>query len=475
MCGVLGLVRNRPVAMELLNGLTQLQHRGQDAAGLATYDPETHDTQLLTGRGLVTDVFNADNVRPMTGNWGIGHVRYPTSGTLASGEAQPRMIEKGDYRIVLAYNGNLVNYAQLRRELEDQGCVFRSEGDMEVLLQLFARYLDLSLSPMEAVSRAVEACFQRLEGSYSVVGLIGEFGMFAFRDPRGIRPLLFGQDPIHGEYGFASETYPLTLLGYDHLEDVNPGELVFIDQKLCVHRRMMQMCQHSHCSFEYVYFAKANAKLEGRDVYGARSDLGRRLARKLKKLKLDVDVVMGVPNTSQPAAMAVAWELGIRLEEGFIRKDHTGRSFIMPTQELRERAVSQKLAPVSSVFRGNNVLIVDDSIVRGTVSRKIVEIARRCGAHEVYFASTFPPIRHGCFYGIDMPQPEQLLARGRDYEAIEEMIGADRVIYNDPEDLQAAIGANDLCMACVNGQYPTPMKGVEELQRLRKEHQALQQ
>lgn len=465
MCGVLGLMRKHPVASDLVNALGQLQHRGQDACGIYVFDRETQKERLVRGRGLVNEVFEPEDLQLLSGNWGIGHVRYTTSGSTDLQESQPCVIHRAGHTIALVFNGNIVNDPTLRSEMGPDS--FTSDCDVEVLTRLFADHFHPKDSLFDAIVEAVRVVYDRAQGAYSVIGMIAGQGLFAFRDPRGIRPLLLAQSNIEGDFGFCSETYPLGFLGFEDLQDVPPGEVMFIDSDGQLHGRRIRTTMARHCAFEYVYFARANSHLERQEVYRVRRDLGTALGKKVKKLGLTVDAVIGVPSTSQPAAMAAAWELGARLEEGFLRKDNTGRSFIQPNQTARERTVSQKLAPVTSVFRGNHILIVDDSIVRGTVSRTITRIARECGARQVYFASTFPPLRHPCYYGIDMALPEKLVAHGRNYEEIAEAIGADCVIYNDIEDLQAAIGSTALCLACVNGNYPTPTEDAVRLQKLR--------
>jgi amidophosphoribosyltransferase len=339
-----------------------------------------------------------------------------------------------------------------------------------VILASLVQDLKGELPIFEELMAAVKSVFATVEGGYSVVGLIEGQGMFAFRDPKGIRPLVMGDVP--GGQAFASETYALSFIGCENIIDVRPGELVWLDLKGALSRASLIQRAHAHCCFEYVYFTKGNAMIEGRDVYQARAALGRTLARQVRERGISVDVVTSVPSTSHPAALAMAWELQVRIEEGFIRRDNSGRTFILPTQSQRERAVSQKLAPVKSVFQGRDVLIVDDSIVRGTVSQRIIRMARQCGARKVYFASTFPPVAHPCYYGIDMHSQEELLAPGKSLEEIERILDADAVIYNSESDLKQAIGLNDLCIACCSGVYPTDLKGVQALKECRKRDQA---
>ncbi|MCB1136540.1 MAG: amidophosphoribosyltransferase, partial [Chlamydiia bacterium] len=400
------------------------------------------------------------------------HLRYATSGLGTEREMQPFEEETPLGRLSIVYNGNLVNYHPIREELEAQGVSFDSTSDAEVLLKFFCASLGDAGSPFDCLRVALEKIYSRLEGAYSVIGMLEGLGLFAFRDPLGLRPLVMAD--LADGHAIASETYALSYIGAENIIDLRPGELLWIDAKGAVYRALLSHKEHKHCAFEYVYFTKGNGVLEGRDVYQVRAALGRHLARKAQERGIYADVVTAVPNTSHPAALAMAWELRIRIEEGFIRRDGAGRTFILPNQRQREKAVSSKLAPVASVFQGRDVLIVDDSIVRGTVSKRIIQMARDCGARKVYFAATFPPITHPCFYGIDMHSPQELLARGRQLEEIEKAIGADGVIYNSAEDLQAAIGIGDLCMACCNGRYPTPLEGVECLQNLRKEHQGIE-
>lgn len=462
----MGIIKGRKddVAAELFHGLNQLQHRGQDAAGLMSFDAETGDIHLVKSKGLVQNAFASEDIDVLKGPWGIGHVRYATSGGDSLEEAQPFLLESDEITLGLVYNGNIVNYVSLREELEGD-FPFESSCDVEVLLNLLAKHYKPGDDLFDSLAKAVKALYEKVSGAYSVVGIIQGKGMFAFRDPRGIRPLLMARG--QGSYAFASETYPMSFLGYDDLEDVPPGELIFINEDLHVRRQQLVTVPRRHCAFEYVYFAKGNAHLEGQEVYRVRKELGKALARKVRDLDIPIDIVMGVPSTSQPAAMAVAWELGVKLEEGFLRKDHAGRSFILPTQGMRQRVVSQKLAPVQSVFKDKRILIVDDSIVRGTTSKTIVSIARQCGAKSVAFASTFPRIQHPCYLGIDMAEPEEFVARWRSYDEIAHQIGADHVIYNDIEDLQEAIGTDELCLACINGKYPTDIQEVARLKQFR--------
>ncbi|MBB65349.1 MAG: amidophosphoribosyltransferase [Waddliaceae bacterium] len=467
MCGVLGLMSKEGVATTLFHGLNQLQHRGQDAAGILSYDCDSNELHLFKNCGLVTDVFQNSSIERLKGSWGIGHVRYTTSGAGEIAEAQPFLFNFKGISIALAYNGNIINANVLRTKLERRGITFNTASDGELLLKYLAYHYKDSSSPIDSLRSAVETVYKHVKGAYSVIGLIKGKGFFAFRDPRGIRPLVYAHNGDGIAHAVASETHPLHFLGYDHCEDVQAGKLLFISPDLSLEKIDIMTQVPMHCSFEYVYFAKPNAQLDGSEAYSARYKLGYHLAKQFKRLKLDADLVIPVPNTSLPAAMAVAHELGLPLHEGLNRKDHAGRTFIMPTQDMRERAVSNKLAPVASVFKGKRVLIVDDSIVRGTVSKRIICLARQNGARAVFFASTFPPIKNPCYYGIDMPAPEQLVARGRSAEQIEAEIGADCVIYNTIDELKDSIGHDKLCLACLDGRYPTDIQEAKTMRETR--------
>jgi len=367
----------------------------------------------------------------------------------------------------MAHNGNVVNYVPLKKEVENQGGSFETECDVEIILQLVAQTLSNKAIDFENICETIKKVHSNVLGSYSVVGIITGKGMIAFRDPRGIRPLLFGKRQDGQAYAFASETNALRVFGCHEISDVQPGEVIFINNNLQIDRREITSCRPAHCSFEFNYFCKPNTQIENREVYSVRSRLGELLADKIKEAKIDADVVVPIPTTARSAAIALSRALGINYDEGFVKQDHIGRTFIMPTQGVRKQALFRKLTVVPSVFRDKKVILVDDSIVRGTVSKRVVALARWAGAKKVYFASTFPPIRHPCLYGIDFPHQDQLIATGKTIAMINEEIQTDDLVYNDVEALKAAIGTDDLCTACLTGEYPTSTEGKEELQNLR--------
>ncbi len=471
MCGVFAMMAKESVTEQVLQALVQLQHRGQDAAGIYLHDQKSGDSYLRKNLGLVTEVFPTAGVDYPPANCGVGHVRYSTIGKGCANDAQPLCISGLERGISVAHNGNIVNYVPLREQLEEEGAHFATNCDVEVILhQLRHRLCDTECT-VEDIGSAVESVFQRTQGAYSVVVLIEGRGLLAFRDPNGIRPLQFGLRNNQTGYAFASETSCLTLLGFDQILDVKPGEFIFIDTNLDVKCATIEQRPHHHCSFEWDYFAKPNAVLDGKEVYRARAHIGIALAEKIMRSRLDVDVVVPIPDTARPAAIALAQHLGVPLEEGFVKQGYVGRTFIMPTAALRKQALIHKLAPVPSVFRGKKVLLVDDSIVRGTVSKKVVQLARYARAESVYFSSTFPPIRFPCVYGVDFPRPEELIATGHTDEEICQAIGADQLIYNDVSEFKKALGLEGVCTACLTGEYPTGTEGFSSFQAMREQNQ----
>ncbi|NGX57520.1 MAG: Amidophosphoribosyltransferase [Chlamydiae bacterium] len=466
MCGIIAIIDDQPVAEWIYQSMIQLQHRGQDAAGIFTYDPKTGKHFLHKNRGLVNQVLTPQTLPLSEASWGIGHVRYQTVGDGSIEDTQP-MVMGNDPTIALGYNGNIVNYLPLRRELESKGCQFQSNCDAEVILHILSSHLSKGRCSFEDIQCAVKEVYRRVSGAYSVVATLTGIGMIAFRDPAGIRPLLYGTQKGSKAVGFASETYALIFCDFRNLQNIRPGEVMFVDKDFTPYRKQLINQSPSYCSFEFNYFAKPNTVIEHHEVYEIRSNLGKTLAQKVKASGFDIDVVVPVPNTARPAAISLARELDIPCEDGFVKQEYIGRTFIMPTQGLREKAISRKLGPVYSVFKDKNVLIIDDSIVRGTVSKKVTFLAKRAGAKKVYFASTFPPIRHPCLYGIDFANQDQLLAFGRTNEEIAKEIGVDGLIYNDIQEFVDVIGIKGLCLACVNGKYPTNTCGSEELQKMR--------
>ncbi|MGB5256620.1 MAG: amidophosphoribosyltransferase, partial [Woeseiaceae bacterium] len=438
MCGVVGIVSNQAVNQDLYNALTVMQHRGQDAAGIVTWSEQDGLAQRKTN-GLVRDVFRHRHMMRLKGNVGIGHVRYPTAGGSKSSEAQPFYVNS-PYGICLAHNGNLTNFDELASLLIDEDRRHLStNSDSEVLLNVFAHELQrvVNGSPTpENIFEAVAAVHRRCTGGYAVVAMIIGYGIVAFRDPHGIRPLVLGKRKVNGhkDYMVASESVALDSLQFKRVRDVGPGECLFIENNGTLHARDYdgETC-HRPCIFEYVYFARPDSILDDLSVYKARLRMGEQLAGKIVRdfPDHDIDVVIPIPDTSRTAALQVAYHLGVKYREGFIKNRYIGRTFIMPGQAERAQSVRRKLNAIDLEFRKKNVLLVDDSIVRGTTSQQIIKLARDAGARKVYFASAAPPVRYPNVYGIDMPAASELIANGRTVEEIQEIIGADRLIYQD--------------------------------------------
>ncbi len=445
MCGILGIFQHKPVATELYDGLIHLQHRGQDAAGILTYNNHFH---LKKGLGYVRDVFDQDHMERLEGNWGIGHTRYPTSGSKSDVEnAQPFYLSS-PYGIAMAHNGDLTNYTSLKKELAEKDrrqC--NSSSDLEVLLHIFAATLEslpVTNSFFDAVCLAVETIFNRTKGAYSVVGIIAGKGMFAFRDPHGIRPLVYGERKNADgtiDYIFSSENTMYYPLGFSMKGDIEPGEVAFVDVQGTLHRRRLRHEQFTPCIFEYVYLARPDSTINDVSVYRARLRMGQNLALQWKKKYPDVlpDIVIPIPFSSNTAALSMAHELGIRYSEGLYKNPFVGRTFIMPGQAKRRKSVLQKLSPQIFEIKNKDVLLVDDSIVRGTTSQEVVKLVRDAGAKKVYLASACPPVKYPDFYGIDMPTQTELIAANKTEEEIREFIGADILLYQTIEDLVEAV------------------------------------
>ena len=447
MCGIIGIVGNgQLVNQELYDGLTVLQHRGQDAAGIMTYA----EGRLFQrkGNGLVRDVFQERHMRVLQGDMGIAHVRYPTAGTSSEAEAQPFYVNS-PYGICLSHNGNLTNAAELKKELFiDDRRHINTRSDSEILLNVLAHELSevdhLKLSAKD-VFAAVRGVHKRCRGAYGVVTMICGVGMLAFRDPNGIRPLVYGvKEGENGrQYMIASESVALDVLGYELVRDVKPGEVIFIDKDNKLHsQECSETAVLTPCLFEFVYFARPDSIIENVYVQKARMRMGNRLAKKVQRewADHDIDVVIPIPDTSRTAALEMAQVLDCNYREGFIKNRYIGRTFIMPGQKQRSKSVRQKLNPINLEYKNKNVMLVDDSIVRGTTSREIVQMARDAGAKKVYFASASPPVRYPNVYGIDMPAAAELIAHGRNLEQIRDEIGADRLFYQDLEDLVWSVG-----------------------------------
>jgi amidophosphoribosyltransferase len=462
MCGIIGIAGISEVAARLYDGLAVLQHRGQDAAGIATVDGNR--LRLAKGNGLVKDVFDEARMRPLAGRVGIAHCRYPTAGSEGSDEAQPFYVNS-PYGIALAHNGNLINTEALRREVfDDDRRNINTESDSEVLLNVFAHELEAAGAlDAEAVFRAVAGVHRRARGGYAVVSLVLGLGLVAFRDPNGIRPLVLGRREVGqvSEYAVASESAALDLLGFTRVRDVAPGEtLVITGRGELYARQCAEHVQRRPCIFEYVYFARPDSMIDEVQVHKARMRMGVTLGEKIKRLRPDhdIDVVMPIPDSSRDAALEVASVLGVKYREGFIKNRYVGRTFIMPGQEQRARSVRRKLNPIPLEFRNRVVLLVDDSIVRGTTSQQIVQMARDAGASKVYLASAAPPVRYPNIYGIDMPAPEELIAHARSEGEVQQMLGCDWLVYQDLEDLKAAVSGpkhriEQFDCSCFDGDY----------------------
>ena len=468
MCGIIGAVARTPVNQLLYDGLLLLQHRGQDAAGIVTSGGQTF--HMHKGPGYVRDVFRTRDMRSLPGTLGIGHCRYPTAGSaFASGEAQPFYVNS-PFGIVLGHNGNLTNAEQLKQEM------FRTDlrhintnSDSEVLLNVLAHELERAakgprLEP-DTIFAAVAQVYRRVRGAYAVVAMIAGTGVLAFRDPYGIRPLVIGRNETDAgpEWLVASESVALESLGFSVVRDVAPGEAILIDEAGNFYSRPCAAAPVlSPCIFEYVYLARPDSTMDGVSVYEARLRMGEQLADKISRQyrHLDIDVVIPVPDTSRPSALQLATRLGLTYREGFVKNRYIGRTFIMPGQTIRKKSVRQKLNAVSVEFKGRNVLIVDDSIVRGTTSREIVQMAREAGANKVFFASSAPPVRFPNVYGIDMPTRTELIATSRGDDEIAAAIDADAVIYQELDALRAAVRSANPALrlfetSCFDGNYIT--------------------
>jgi amidophosphoribosyltransferase len=443
MCGIVGIVGHQDVNHELYDALTVLQHRGQDAAGIVTSDGAK--LQLRKGNGLVRDVFQQRHMQRLAGSYGIGHVRYPTAGSSSSAQAQP-MYVNSPYGIVLAHNGNLTNTESLQADLfrEDMRHL-NTDSDSEVLLNVFAHELQAQRAhtpEADHVFAAVEGLHRRCRGAYAAVAMIIGCGIVAFRDRFGIRPLVFGKRT--GEQGdefmVASESVALDILGFELIRDVAPGEAVFISNDGELHTRVCaEETLLAPCVFEYVYLARPDSVMDEVSVYKSRLRMGDHLAERVMERfpgnDHDIDVVIPIPDTGRTAALPLAYELNVKYREGFIKNRYIGRTFIMPGQNERQKSVRQKLNAIELEFKGKNVLLVDDSIVRGTTIQQIIQLAREAGAKKVYVASAAPAIRHSNVYGIDMPTPNEFVAYNRTEEQVSELIGADALIYQRLEDL----------------------------------------
>jgi len=485
VCGILGIVARSPVNQLLYDGLLLLQHRGQDAAGIVTAEGKTF--HMHKGSGMVRDVFRTRYMRSLLGNYGIAHCRYPTAGSaFNSAEAQPLYVNS-PFGIVLGHNGNLTNTDALKQEMFQQDLRhINTNSDSEVLLNVLAHELESAsvrnrLDP-QTIFRAVSALHNRVRGAYAVTAMIAGHGVLAFRDPYGIRPVVIGYNdtPAGREYIVASESVAVDALGFRVLRDIAPGEAVYIEQSGEFHS---QQCAEkpslNPCIFEYVYLARPDSLIDGASVYEARLHMGEKLVEKIRRhyQHLQIDVVIPIPDSSRPSALQLAMGLGVPYREGFVKNRYIGRTFIMPGQSLRKRSVRQKLNVIALEFRRKNVLLVDDSIVRGTTSREIVQMARDSGARKVFFASSAPPVRFPNVYGIDMPTRSELIAAHRSEDEVAREIGADALIYQDLDALNDAVRLlnpklKSFETSCFDGKYITGDITSDYLQAIETERDA---
>ncbi len=466
MCGITGIVAHSAVNLDLYESLSVLQHRGQDAAGITTC--EDGRFYMKKGNGLVRDVFFKKHMERLPGKMGIAHARYPTAGTSSSAEAQPLYVNS-PYGIALAHNGNLTNADELKEQLFQSDLRhLNTDSDTEALLNILAHELQTIAKPIfdvEDVFMAVSAIHRRCRGGYAVVAMVVGKGILAFRDPNGIRPLCYGirETKLGTDFMVASESVALQAQGFELVRDVEPGEALFIsEQGELSYKQCATETKLSPCIFEYVYFARPDSIIDGVSVYKSRLRMGQKLVQKILREKPDhdIDVVIPIPDTSRSTALEVAYHLNVKYREGFIKNRYIGRTFIMPGQKERKKSVRQKLNPIELEFSGKNVLLVDDSIVRGTTSKQIVQMAREAGAKKVYMASAAPPVRYPNVYGIDMASHAEFVAHNRTVEEITEIIGADWLVYQDLEDLVAAVQKGNeeikhFDSSCFNGEYVT--------------------
>jgi len=468
MCGIVGIVSSHPVNQQIYDALSLLQHRGQDSTGIATADGDTF--HIHKAKGQVREAYRTRDMRSLVGTAGLGHVRYATRGNAANEEEAQPFYVNAPYGIILVHNGNLTNTRELTQELfHIDRRHLNTSSDTELLVNVLANELQEQVSGSELdpdqIFNAISRVHERVEGSYAAIALIAGHGLLAFRDPFGIRPLVLGRRAagfVGDDWIVASESLVLESAGYEVVRDLLPGEAVFIGMNgEMTSRQCAANPRLIPCSFEYVYLARPDSIMNGISVYEARLRLGDRLAETIAKYtpRGDIDVVMPIPDSSRPAAMQVAQALGIEYREGFYKNRYVGRTFIMPGQAERKKSVKQKLNAMGTEFRGKNILIVDDSIVRGTTSKEIVQMAREAGANKVTFTSAAPPVRYPHVYGINMPTRHELVAHGRKIPEINTELGSDYLIYQEVEDMKSAIlqgsDVTDLEMSCFTGDYVT--------------------
>ena len=457
MCGIIGVYGYNDVASEIINGMATLQHRGQDAAGIVTFAGTFH---LKKGNGQVSNVFNHIDLNTLSGYSGLGHVRYSTMGSTDAEDAQPIAVNY-PFGLAMVHNGNVVNFKELRKTLyEENHRLVDTSNDVALILYTFASVLetkDLKKLSVGDIFDSVDEVQKKVQGAYSAMTIIANHGFLAFTDPYGIRPLVMGRKFTDKGvvYAFASESTTFDYLGYELMHDLRPGEMVFIDKDHQVHTRIGETKKQAFCVFEYIYFAREDTTIYKRLVASERVRMGKQLAVTFKKSGLQPDIVIDVPSSAYFFASGLAEGLEVPYRRGLAKNNHMGRSFITPNQDQREKMVKQKLNPIRDIVTGKKIAVVDDSIVRGTTSKRIVQLLRSAGAKEVYFVSASPPIKHPCIYGIDMSVRKEILASNYEIDEIARYIGADAVIYQSLEDLEEMYNDLPICHACFSGRYPT--------------------
>ncbi len=457
MCGIIGVIGNKDVSSEIINGLMTLQHRGQDSAGMVTFDGNFH---MHKGSGRVSEVFKHTDLSTLKGYCGLGHVRYSTIGSTEAVDAQPIAVNY-PFGLAMVHNGNVINFKELRKNLyEEHHRLLDTSNDVALILYTFATVLeqkDLKHLTVDDIFDSVQEVQKKVKGAYSSITVIANHGFLAFTDPYGIRPIVLGRKFTNQGvvYAFASESSTFDYLGYEKMYDLKPGEMVFIDKSHHIHSRVGKTKKQAFCVFEYIYFAREDTSIHNRLVATERVLMGKQLAETFRKTGLKPDIIIDVPNSAYFFASGLAEALDVPYRRGMAKNPHMGRSFITPNQEQRELMVKQKLNPIGDIVKGRKVAVVDDSIVRGTTSKRIVQLLRDAGAKEVYFVSASPPIKHPCIYGIDMSVKREILASNYDVSEIHKYIGADAVVYQSLEDLGELYKDLPICDACFSGKYPT--------------------
>lgn len=501
MCGIVGVFGTPFSSQEVYQGLLLLQHRGQDAAGILSYDFSSKDFHHYKDLGLISDVFTPEVLGGFSGQMSIAHNRYSTIGPKKKNsnqidkkrDIQPMMINY-PFGIGMVHNGNLVNYFDLKEKLQsEKDRHLFTMNDLEALINLLSEGLSERMKSsfsFDKLKLSVQALFDQAHGGFSVLGMLADKGLFAFRDPHGLRPLILGERELTEEekslfpkhfnksYCLASESNALNFLGYKVLRDLEPGEILFIDDSGEIYSSTsyakIKKVEPRPCMFEWVYFANPESVLEERSVYSTRLEFGKKMAEEIQELidrgEMSPDIVVPIPETSRVAAISLSETLKIPYREVLIKNRYIQRSFILNTQESRNRAVALKLTAIASEIKGKNILLIDDSIVRGTTSKRIIDMVKEAGAKEVYFASTCPPIKYPCYYGVDMPDPNELIANSRTVEEVRVYLGADKLIYLKEEALKKSIGRNDLCSACLSGCYPVDVSSASTFNSMRSLH-----